>query len=233
MSYSEANPATWSRTAASTMWIAVDVGLMQDHSAFVVAGVWPQAGSAIGVIDIKRFPLGFPLEDFADEVAAAARLHQAKVIVDASNNSAFVGMLAQRLPTPAANHIIAAAITSAMGHAAQPTPMAISLGGLRSAVPRWTLSKSELVQNVAAELTNKSLRLAKVGEWEALQAELLGMEQTVRASGTSAYAAPPGQHDDLVMALALAVFACRSVGGIVQRRSTLHRGARVSSAAWT
>ncbi|WP_141740077.1 hypothetical protein [Bosea sp. BIWAKO-01] len=57
--------------------------------------------------------------------------------------------------------------------------------------------------------------------------------QTVRASGTSAYAAPSGQHDDLVTALTLAVFACRSVGGVVRRRQTPHRGARVSSAAWT
>jgi hypothetical protein len=89
------------------------------------------------------------------------------------------------------NWLIAAGITSALSHAAQPTPMPIAVGGLTSAIRRWTLSKSELVESIAAELGNGSLRIACQGDWEALQNELSTMERTVRASGSTVYSAPP------------------------------------------
>ena len=111
----------------------------------------------------SSFALGTPLEDVADEVAKAARDNRAIVVFDSTNNSAFAGVLAARLPQPAVNWLIAAAITGALSHAAQPTPMPIAIGGLRSAVRRWTLSKSELVETIAAELGNNSLRIARIG----------------------------------------------------------------------
>jgi hypothetical protein len=203
-----------------------------DHSALVLAGVWPQASDAIGVIDVKQFPLGTPLEDVADEVAKAARDNRATAVFDATNNSAFAGVLAARLPQPAVNWLIAAAITSALSHAAQPTPMPIAIGGLKSAIRRWTLSKSELVETIAAELGNNSLRIARIGDWEVLQQELSIMERSVRASGSAFYSAPPGKHDDMVMALALCVFGCRRLGRHAPRSSRPPRQ-RISSAAWT
>jgi hypothetical protein len=136
------------------------------------------------------------------------------------------------LPQPAVNWLIAAAITSALSHAAQPTPMPVAIGGLRSAVRRWTLSKSELVETIAAELGNGSLRIARTGDWAILQEELATMERTVRASGSASYSAPPGKHDDLVMALALCVFGCRRLGRQAAWRSRPPRQ-RISSAAWT
>jgi hypothetical protein len=229
--YSPLDPATWSPNAASGFVIGLDVGLHADHCALVLAGVWPRAGHAIGVIDVKQFPLGTPFEEVADEVAAVARAKRATVIVDASNNSAFVGVLAARLPQPAVNWITAAAITSALAHASQPIPMPIAIGGLKSAVRRWTLSKSELVEGVAAEMANASLRISRQGDWEVLQAELQSMERTVRASGSASYSAPPGKHDDVAMALALAVFGCRRFGGQTLPRHRLPP--RISSLAWT
>jgi hypothetical protein len=82
---------------------------------------------------------------------------------DSTNNSAFAGVLAARPPGPAVNWLIAVAITNALSHAAQPTPMPIAIGGLKGAVRRWTLSKSELVETIAAELCNNSLRIARIG----------------------------------------------------------------------
>jgi hypothetical protein len=140
-------------------------------------------------------------------------------------------VLAARLPQPAVNGLIAAALTGALSHAAQPTPMPIAIGGLKSAVRRWTLSKSELAETIAAELGNNSLPIAWVGDWEVLQGELSTMERGVRASGSAFYSAPLGKHDDLVMAMSLAVFGCRRFGRPLIRRP--HRSARVSSAAWT
>jgi hypothetical protein len=175
--------------------------------------------------------LGIPLEEVADEVAQAVRENRAKAVVDSTNNSAFVGMLAARLPQPAVNHLVAAAITGALTHAAQPTPMLIAIAGVRSAVQRWTLSKSELIETIAAEMSGNSVRIARMGDWEVLQAELQAMERTVRASGSASYSAPPGKHDDLVMAMSLAVFGCRRFGQPAHRR---HVGkARVSAAGWT
>jgi hypothetical protein len=231
VSYSPIDPTTWSRTAASAFIIGLDVGMHADHCALVVAGVWPLAPPTIGIVDVKQFPLGTPLEEVAEEVAQAVRENQAKAVVDSTNNSAFVGMLAGRLPQPAVNHLVAAAITGALTHAAQPTPMLIAIGGLRSAVQRWTLSKSELIETIAAELGNNSLRIARIGDWEVLQAELQAMERTVRASGSASYSAPPGKHDDLVMALSLAVFGCRLLGRPALRRHLVK--ARVSAAGWT
>jgi hypothetical protein len=110
--------------------------------------------------------------------------------------------------------------------------MGIAIGGLKSAVRRWTLSKSELVETIAAELGNNSLRVARAGDWEALREELSTMDRSVRASGSAFYSAPPGKHDDLVMALALCVFGCRRLGRQAAPRSRTSRQ-RISSAAWT
>jgi len=232
VSYSPIDPSTWSPLAASSFVVGLDVGMHADHSAFVLAGVWPQASDAIGVVDIKQFQLGTPLEFVADQVATVARDNRAMVVVDATNNSAFAGVLAARLPQPAVNWLVAAAITSALSHAAQPTPMPIAIGGLKSAVRRWTLSKSELVETIAAELGNNSLRITRIGDWEVLQQELSAVERNVRASGSAFYSAPPGKHDDLVMALALCAFGCRRLGRQAARRLRPARP-RISSAAWT
>jgi hypothetical protein len=194
-----------------------------DHGALVLAGVWPQAADAIGVVDIKQFRLA-PLEDVAVEAAKVSHDDRATVVFDSTNNSAFASVLGPRLPQPAVNWLVAAAITSALSHAARPTPMPIAIGGLKSAV--------RLVESMAAELGNGSLRIARQGDWEMLQGELSIMERTVRASGSTSYSAPVGKHDDLVMALGLAVFGCRRFGRpSMPRRNSVSR--RLSSLAWT
>jgi hypothetical protein len=103
--------------------------------------------------------------------AKITRDNRALVVFDAKNKSAFAGVLAALLPQPALNWPIAAAVTRALSHAAQPTPMPIAIGGLKSAVRRWTLSKRELVGTIAAELGNNTLR-ARAGDWEVLKEEL-------------------------------------------------------------
>ena len=126
---------------------------------------------------------------------------------------------------------IAAAITAPFPPP-QPTLMGIAICGLKSTVRRWTLSKNELVERIAAELDNNSLRIAGIGDWEVLHQELSTMERTVRPSGSTFYSAPPGKHDALVMALALCVFGCRTLGRQALRPPRPARR-RISSAAWT
>jgi hypothetical protein len=233
MSYSPADPSTWDKYAASGFVVGLDVGIQADHSALVLAGVWPGAQNVIGVVDIKRFPLGEPLETVADEAAKIARENRARVVFDVSNNSAFAGVLAARMPRGAENFIVGAAITNAAAHAMQPTPMLVTVAGQRAAVRRWTLSKAELVETVAAEFGAKSLSLARAGDWELLHDELIGMERTIRASGSASYGAPAGKHDDLVMALALSAWGCRRFEPAHGGRARISSRRAPSALAWT
>jgi hypothetical protein len=90
------------------------------------------------------------------------------------------------------------------------------------------LGKSELIESIAAELGGATLRIARIGDWEALQKELGGMERTVRASGSAAYSAPAGKHDDLVwrcrsLCSAAAGWALSGGAGSRARRGARHR----------
>ena len=50
------------------------------------------------------------------------------------------------------------------------------------------------------------------GPWEVLTAEMRRYEYDIGPTGQISYAAPSGYHDDCVMALALAVWGCRTYG---------------------
>lgn len=231
MTYSPTDPSTWSRSAASGFVLGLDLGFAQDHSALVLGGVWPQAGYAIGVIDVHQLPLGTPMNEVADQAIALARTRDARIVVDLTNNSAFAALLAARLGRNPANHMVAATITSADAHANAPTPMPISVGGMRAHVRRWSLSKAELIETIAAEIDNDTLRIAQTGDWAALQNELATLERIVRASGSVAYAAQLGKHDDLAIALGLCVFGCRRFA--TRSRVWRPRKERPSVAGWT
>lgn len=226
------NPKNWPWTSSTAVCVGLDVGMAQDHSALVAAGAW-QSGtrSILGVKEIVQFKIGMSLDDVADEAARVARELRARLVFDSSNNSAFASILAARLGKNPADSLVAGVITQALDHAAQPVPMILSVGGIKTAILRWTLSKRELIESTAAEIDGKTLRLGRVGEWEALRDELGSMERTVRQSGSVAYSAPAGKHDDLVLALSLAVFGLRRIG--VARRRVAPQRAGFSHRAWT
>ena len=220
----QTSPEKWPWSTAQAAVCGLDIGLAQDHSTLITAGAWQSgARSIIGVKGIKQFPIGMPLDEVADFTVETARGLGARVVFDCSNNSAFASILAGRFGSNPANVLVAGVITNAADHAAMPTPMMLSVGGLKSAIPRWTLSKRELIECVAAESDGGTLRTGKSGDWEVLREELSSMERTVRASGSVAYSAPSGKHDDLIMALALAVFGLRRIGGAVTRRRARRR----------
>src|SRR6478736_4214216 len=83
------DPTAWDVYASSGLVIGLDIGQMSDHSAYLLAGWWPQAGNAVGVIGIKRLPLGMPLMQVAEEAAWLARKSNARIVCDLSNNSGF------------------------------------------------------------------------------------------------------------------------------------------------
>ena len=130
----------------------------------VVGRPWPQAQMAIGILEIGQFVLDTPHNEIADAVALAARKHRAKIVVDTSNNSAIVSLLAPRFGRQAANVINPTIIVNAAHHAAAPSPMPVAVGTMRIALPRWTLSKREPIETTSMELDNRSLRIAKTGD---------------------------------------------------------------------
>jgi hypothetical protein len=227
------DPVNWSRQNA--VWIiGADLGFMVDHCAMVTAGVWGMPQRVIGVVDIKQYPLGTAFETFADDLVAQARKFPgAKIICDLTNNSAMTGIVSSRLGKNPGQHFIAAVITNALTHALEPQPMHVTVGSLRAAVPRWTLSKAELIETLNAELSGKTLRLTKTGDAPLLRSELEHLEREVRRSGSVTYAAAQGHHDDIVTALALAVFGCRRFAPSRPRISKPLGSSPMPSAAWT
>ena len=65
----------------------------------------------------------------------------------------------------------------------------MNIGSLRAAMPRWSLSKVELIETISAELSGKTLRLTKTDDAEKLRSEFEDLEREVRRSGSISFAA--------------------------------------------
>jgi hypothetical protein len=230
--YDARDPATWPIFGAAGFVVGLDVGQMQDHSALVVGGVWPEANHAAAIVEIKQFPLGMPLPEVAGAAAEIALRYRSRIVCDTSNNSAFPSILAPLVGGRPADRLIAGVITNALAHASSPTAMVLAIAGQRVGIPRWTLSKRELIEAIGAEMGGGTLRFGKNGDWETLRDELNAMEREVRQSGSVSYSAPAGKHDDLVSALGLCLFGLRRFQPQV-RRAAGPRRAVPSAAAWT
>jgi hypothetical protein len=204
------DPADWSRHASSSCIIGVDLGFAIDHCAVVTAGLWKAPQPTIGVVEIKQYALSTDFAVFADDLVLQLRKYQpSTIIVDLTNNTAFMGILANKLGSRAPyRFMIAAILTAADTHSIQPQMMFINVGSLQSGVHRWTLSKAETIEQIQAELKTKTLRLTNTGDMEILKDELRHIEREVRKSGSVGYSAAQGHHDDLVTALGLVYSAC-------------------------
>lgn len=229
----------WPLNTAAALCIGLDLALHADYSFMTVGGVWLHNGrSTIGVVDMKQFHLGCPLEEVADyAVATANNLPNSKLQIcfDGSNNSAFSGILAQRFGVKSPNHLISCPITNAAEHANQPQLMQISLHGQRAAIRRWPTSKKALVEELAAEIAAQTILFGKVGDWEIMNDELSTLARQVsEKSNFVTYAAQPGKHDDAPMSAALCLFGLRYASGLIrQRRVTRPRAPRFDQRAWT
>lgn len=65
-------------------------------------------------------------------------------------------------------------------------------------------SKAEAIESLALALENSQIHFANDARLDILKRELLAYDQERLPSGMIRYGAPPGQHDDCVMALAIA-----------------------------
>lgn len=190
------------------LFVGLDIGQARDFAALAVlrGPPLPPDGDSdpqppvYDVPHLQRFPLGLPypkLVEAVAEVLAAPALHGAVLVVDRTGvGRPVVDMLTERLKTVSSCTICAVTITS--GHGAKRT----AAGGLR--VP-----KKELVDALKALVNGQRLRVCRsLSTAPALVRELEWFERRIGKTGREKFGAMrEGQHDDLVLAVALAAWA--------------------------
>jgi hypothetical protein len=92
----------------------------------------------------------------------------------------------------------------------EPTRVTITAGENQSRITdrRWHVAKSLLISHLDARLHVKELRIAKeLTEAGALAEELKDFRRKVSAAGRSTFEARAGKHDDLVLSVAIGLWA--------------------------
>lgn len=94
----------------------------------------------------------------------------------------------------------------------RPVRITITAGNEATRQPNgWHVAKSILISGLDAALHLGTLRIAAaLSDAGALQEELKDFQRSVSAAGRATYAARTGKHDDLVLAVAIALFAANN-----------------------
>jgi len=186
--------------------MGIDIGQKRDHSALCVAeSVTRENGdrSAVHhlVRHLERLPLATPFPDIAARAGSVAAAIDRRVrcspeiFIDATG----VGMPVVDL------------VREAVAVARAVTPVFFTHGDRRTVLgtpwrPEVQLGKAYLVSRLQTLLQAERLHLPRTTEAETLARELLEFEIRVETDANDRYGAfPVGTHDDLVMALGLAV----------------------------
>jgi hypothetical protein len=231
------NPCNWNLYAARAVCVSADIGFARDYSVLTLAGMWSGlAGPTIGVMTVKRLPLGMPPDEVVDAAIEMARPFNAKIIWDASNQSSMGSLFAARLGRSASSSLFAASITAAMDHGEGVGRMELNAPDVRIAIAKLNFSKRELCETLDQMMRTGQLRIGRSNDsdWQVLVQELAEMERRETASGRITYSAPDkdGSHDDAVMSLAINVALLNKIGGTAIRRRVVARREPFSSAAW-
>ena len=190
--------------------IGLDLGQRQDHSAIAVV-----ERKAVGrayqvcyypymdVRGLERVPLGTSYSGVVERVSEIAGMDELRgqccVVVDATGVGAPVVDLLREARLGC--EISAVTITGS-----GPANGTRQTGGTSPGVARWSVPKQDLMGGVQALLEKQELRIARgLREMKTLMRELTDVRATVKSTGRVRMGADGcGQHDDLVIALALA-----------------------------
>ncbi|MGY3265156.1 hypothetical protein [Lysobacter sp. HA35] len=192
----------------------IDVGQVNDWTAIAIversrrvprAGIWPkelpeaqreskEAGVRLDLVHLERLPLGtkYPQQvDHVKELLRRPQLGDVRSFLDMTGCGRPVFDMFRAAQVPRLSGVM---ITGARGEA---TPHDYG----------WNVGKTELVTKVQVEMQTGRLRFGRrVRDADKLAAELRDFRMTQTAAGNMTFNAREGQHDDLVLALALAVF---------------------------
>jgi hypothetical protein len=175
--------------------VGLDLGQAQDFTAVAVVHRSAGRDDAVQVPHLERFPLGTPYPAIvgrtAQLLATPPLRGQASLVVDRTGvGSAVVDLLAEA-------HLSPIAVTITGGDKVH-----------RESKTRYSVPKRELVGCLQVLLQTGRLKIASaLPEAELLVKELLAFQVKITASAHDTYGAwREGAHDDLVLALALAIW---------------------------
>lgn len=177
--------------------LGLDLGQAQQFSALAAVRKSGQdvRGSSIWAVPVlTRWPLGTPYPDIVSRVAAIAeRLEQPTLVLDGTAVGRGTMDLFRRTALPVRECI---AVTVTAGHQAH-----------HSALDTWTAPKKDLVAAVQSVLQGRRLKIAR-GLREAVtlmrELSLFRVKPTAASDGLDGWR--EGSHDDLVLAVALALW---------------------------
>lgn len=236
--YSADNPATWNLFAAETVVVACDIGFAKDYSVLTLLGLWRgSVGPVVGVVQVKRLPLGTTPNEVVDEAIEMARQYNGKIIFDASNQSSMGQLFATRIGRKVTETVFAASITAASEHSEGIGQLPAMSVDIKVMLPKLNFSKRELCETVDQMMRLGQLRIGRSddSDWEVLVSELTEMERRETAAGRITYSAPEkeGSHDDAIMSLAIGVALINRIGGSRPHRANRPRREPPSRLAWT
>jgi hypothetical protein len=180
----------------STFTVGVDLGQEVDFSAIaVVERIAVAKGAVLAVRHLERLPLGTPYPKVVDRLVALfdrAPLSGGTLVVDETGVGRPVVDLLRTLPIRAAVR-----------------PLTITSGS-RARLDehgRWRVAKKLLVANVRSLLGTGRLKVVDgLPEAAVLVRELADFRVTITERANETFGASSGRHDDLVLAVALAVW---------------------------
>jgi len=210
---------------------AADIGQAVDPTAIIVVERFKERPEEVDdrppdeflIRHIQRVPLGTPYTQVVEEIAHVSEVVQAAsgrsviTVVDATGvGKPVVDMLRRRLRLP-----LKAITFTAAADEVHPDPHA------------YRVPKRDLVMALEVALEGRRIHAAPgLGLADDLNAELRAFEVNLSARGHDRYEAAKGKHDDLVMALALAIWwGSRKGQGSVFIEAWRSRSARFNRAA--
>ncbi|MGX9431770.1 hypothetical protein [Bradyrhizobium sp. LeoA1S1] len=186
-------------------YVGVDLGKAADYTAIAVlehrrtfvhhvSGRRKQTGESFDVRHIERFALGlaYPAQAaMITEIVSRAPLQGAEVFLDRTGPGAAVSDIFEKMPVKL-------------------VPITITAGdGFKWSNGGYNVAKSLIVSTLDARLHTRELGFAKALHGaDALSAEIKDFQQHVTAAGRYQYEARTGKHDDLVLAVGLALWGC-------------------------
>ncbi len=203
MSVSSADPSEW--RGSEYRVLAHDFGLTHDFSTALIVSKWTDMGRPVYAVQYaKRFPHGLSPSEIVETVMSLAhewRVHE--VVADVSSQHAHLELLA------GAAHVgvCPLKITSRAQHANDPSIATISVGGRRTRVPIWMLSRTVLIDGLYPFFQSETLHITQSIDGPEIVSELGGLSRDLTRSSNVVWTCPPSGHDDLAISAAIGVWA--------------------------
>ncbi len=223
------------------LFVAIDPAFSCDSAGYC-AGAFNHNLNGLAVTEVgELLPPLTPDAIFEFAAALTKRVeekHKAygypvRVILDTSSNFSLAVELARRVPVA---NIAFIRFHGGGEHAPHPTPSLLGMiGGKNTAAPIWSVSRRELINSLEVAANQKRIVLpvddpAQTDGLATLRKQL--SELSLHTTDAGRTIIESSGHDDVVIALAMALFVCERWPRLSPRR-TVPAHIRIGSAAWT